>query len=242
MFLTLPKSAALCSFSTTPPNADDTKSKSKSKTHRPSSLLTLLKTKKKNRGWAKPYTHKVDTTTPLLPTDQLPPTYSSIYETEASGMRVSTSEQPRSPSLNSPTRSRSRKHQTHLRRPSQPWTTAPNAPKRVPTFTSEEEEAFCAYNSFYPTPQANQNSHMPKVVVSGKPPSDGPVCVYSTFYPSNQSDDLSLFSPFGSAPSGGFHGRAEAKIEAERKGRRISTGCAWEKIGERRAREGARGW
>jgi hypothetical protein len=55
-------------------------------------------------------------------------------------------------------------------------------------------------------------------------------------------DDMSLFSPFGSAPSGGFYSRGGDKKEVERKGRRISTGNAWEKIGERRAREGARRW
>lgn len=53
-------------------------------------------------------------------------------------------------------------------------------------------------------------------------------------------DELSAFSLFGSAPSsGGFYGRG---VEGEEDGRRISTGCAWERIGERRAREGARGW
>lgn len=239
MFLTLPNSAP-CSRSSTPlPHTPHQDSRPKSRRH--SSLFTLIKSKKEKRK-SKPYTHPIDTTAPLLHPTDAPPNYESLYSTSTSAPRTSTSEAPTSPSLHSPTRSRSRKS-AHLRKPSQPWTPAPNAPKRVPTFTSEEEQAFNAYSSFYPSP-ANQPKpapRIPKVTISQSPPPESPVRTYSTYYPST-SDDLSLFSLFGSAPSNSGSGFYDRAAEGEKKGRRISTGCAWEKIGERRAREGARNW
>lgn len=233
MFLTLPKSAP-CSRATTP-TTEDTDSRPKSRRH--SSLFSLVKSKKDNRK-SKPYTYPINTSSPLLPPDN-PPEYSTIYPktTRASEFHNSSSEPPPiSPSLHSSTRSRNRKP-AHLRRPSKPWTSPPNAPKRTQTLEEAQDE-FYPYSSFHPGPQANRNSHVPKVVISGSPPREGGLCSYSTFYPSSQTDDMSLFSPFGSAPSGGFYERKEG----ERKGRRISTGNAWEKIGERRARESARRW
>lgn len=246
MFLTLPKSAP-CSRSATPSSIEDTKSKSR----RHSSIFDLaasLKSKKENRKshglkWkstsSQPYAYAVDSASGI-PIDA-PPQYDTIYsKTMAPKISITTSEPSVSPSLHSPTRSRSRKP-AHLRRPSQPWTQAPNAPKRTPT--SETSEDLCPYSTFYPSPQANLNPHTsrttPKVVVSGAPPREGPLCPYSSFYPSSQTDDMSLFSPFGSAPSGFY--RRDGKSEGETN-RRISTGGAWEKIGERRAREGARRW
>lgn len=77
---------------------------------------------------------------------------------------------------------------------------------------------------------------------SFSPTAESPVQTYPTYYPtpSSQMPDLTAFSPFGSAPSSSdFYSHA---TEIEKRGRRISTGCAWEKIGERRAREGARNW
>jgi hypothetical protein len=209
MFLTLPKSTPCSQASST----EDSKTKSY---HRHSSLFSLVKSKKEKRK-SKPYTYPIDTSSPLLPTDA-PPAYDSI----APKFHISnTSEITKSPSLNSPTRSRSQtRGKSHLRRPSKPWTNPPNAPSQ-----NQQE--------FYPT-----NVHGRKVAILGTPPKDGLLCPYSTFYPA-QGDDMSAFSPFGSAPSAGGFYRSK---EVERKGRRISTGCAWEKIGERRAREGVGRW